>query len=154
MADRLIAPADPEAPVERPLDTKTMEVLALAVFRTIFQKGVRVPLKIAGKMDMDLMVRDNNVLLNMNSVQLQMPELSIWRIIFAYQGKPVVEYGRGIKNDIKVHFPQACFFLAAMWREKRRKNKARSRGEAAVSREMLTMSVSGPAGAIPEEAPV
>jgi hypothetical protein len=129
------------APFERTLDSKTVEVLALAVFRTLFRDGVHVPLQMKGMMDMDLVVKDNNVLLNLNQVHAEVPQLSIWRITFAYRGKPVVEYGRGVKNDMKIHLPQLCFLFLAIWRERRRKSKARARGEAARDQELVTMSM-------------
>ncbi|MGD0249682.1 MAG: hypothetical protein ABSB97_02165 [Thermoplasmata archaeon] len=139
---------------DRKLDTKTVEVLALAVFRTMFREGIRVPIKMNGMMDLDLVVKDNNVLVNLNQVQAEVPELSIWRITFAYRGKPVVEYGRGIKNDVKFHFPQMCFLLLAIWREKRKKNKAKALGDAHRAENMLTMSVSGPTPVPVEETAV
>jgi hypothetical protein len=136
-------PADTTARFEKTLDTKTVEVLALAVFRTMFRDGLHVPLHHPGTMDMDLVVRDNNVLLNMNQVQTDVPELSIWRITFAYRGKPVVEYGRGIKNDMKIHIPQLLLLLVAIWREKRRKNQARALGERARKQAMLARASTG-----------
>jgi hypothetical protein len=132
------------APIVKTLDSKTIELLALAGFRSVFGEGVRVPLRREGMMDMDLVVRDSNVLLNLNSVQMHVPELVIWRFTFAYQGKPVVEYGRGVKNDMKIHFPQLLFLLVAMWRDKRKKNRATARGEVVRDREMVTMSMSDP----------
>ncbi|MGA3022296.1 MAG: hypothetical protein ABSE66_05770 [Thermoplasmata archaeon] len=137
-------PSAPAVRFEKTLDTKTVEVLALAVFRTLFRDGIHVPLKMNGTMDMDLVVKDNNVLLNMNQVHTSVPELSIWRITFAYRGKPVVEYGRGIKNDMKVHIPQLCFLMLAAWREKRKNNQARARGDRTRERELVTMSVTEP----------
>ena len=138
------SPSDPVAPTEKTLDTKTVEVLALTVFRAIFGKGVRVPLKMNGVTDMDLVVRDDNVILNLNKVQLRVPELLIWRFIFAYQGKPVLEYGRGIKNDMKIHLPQVFFLLLAVWRERRKKYKAKATADAARDREMVIMSTTDP----------
>jgi hypothetical protein len=132
------------APLQRALDTKTVEVLALAGFRTLFGHGIRVPFKKDGLMDMELVVQDSNVLLNMNKVQMAVPELSIWRVTFAYQGKAVVEYGRGIKNDMKVHFPQLIALLFAIWRERRKRAKAMARADAARSRELLTPSLPSP----------
>jgi len=137
-------PSAPAVRFVKTLDTKTVEVLALAVFRTLFRDGIHVPLKMNGTMDMDLVVKDNNVLLNMNQVHTSVPELSIWRITFAYRGKPVVEYGRGIKNDMKVHIPQLCFLMLAAWREKRKNNQARARGDRTRERELVTMSVTEP----------
>jgi hypothetical protein len=139
-----VVPGATRTPYQKTLDTKTVEVLALAVFRGLFREGLHIPLKRPGMMDMDLVVKDNNVLLNVNQVQTDVPELAIWRITFAYRGKPVIEYGRGIKNDMRIHYPQLCFLLVAIWREKRRKNRARAGGDQARDREMITMSLSGP----------
>jgi len=138
------------APTERRLDSKTVEVLALAVFHTLFKDGIHIPLKVEGKMDMDLVVKDNNVLLNLNRVGMHVPELSIWRVTFAYKGKPVLEYGRGIKGDTKIHLPQLCFLLLAIWQEKRRMNRAKARGEDARERELVALSASVPSGATTE----
>jgi len=149
-----IARPVPIAPVERTLDSKTVEVLALAVFRTLFKDGIHVPLQMKGLMDMDLVVKDNNVLLNMNHVQAEVPQLSIWRVTFAYRGKPVVEYGRGIKNDMKIYYPQLFFLFLAIWQERRRKSKARARGEAARDRELVTMSMTAPSPGTAEETTV
>jgi hypothetical protein len=140
--------------IERKLDVKTVEVLGLAVFRTLFRDGVRIPLKMDGMMDMDLVVKDNNILLNMNRVSAAVPELSIWRITFAYHGKPVLEYGRGIKNDLKVHWPQACFLVLAIWKQKRQRSRAEARGAKANDRNLVTMSVDGPAPGTTGEVPI
>ncbi|MFZ0891304.1 MAG: hypothetical protein WB778_00390 [Thermoplasmata archaeon] len=126
------------------LDMKMVEGLILTVFQAMFRDGVRIPLKMNGMVDLDLTVKDNNVRVNMNQFRSTMPELTIWRIIFAYRGKPVVEYGRGIKNDMKIHFPQLFFLMIAIWRERRKNNRARARGEVAREREMVTMSVTDP----------
>jgi hypothetical protein len=137
-------PSETTVRSEKTLDTKTVEVLALAVFRTLFRDGIHVPLKVIGAMDMDLVVKDNNVLLNMNQVHATVPELSIWRITFAYRGKPVIEYGRGIKNDMKVHLPQLFFLMLAAWREKRKNDRARARGDTVRDRELVTLSTTEP----------
>jgi hypothetical protein len=132
------------APPDKTLDTKTVEVLALALFRTVFRNGLRLPLRVKDLMDMDLVIRDNNVLLNMNKVHMEVPELLIWRLTFAYQGKPVVEYGRGIKNGMKFHYPQLVFLLLAIWRDKRRKVRAKAEGAAARTRELVSIAVTDP----------
>lgn len=146
--------SDPVAPAERTLDTKTIEVLALAAFRAIFRQGVHVPLKAEGLMDMDLVVRDSNVLLNLNQVQMNVPELVLWRMTFSYRGKPVVEYGRGIKNGTKVHLPQLAFLLLAIWRNRRKTMRAKERDEMARDREMAAVSVQDQTEGTTGEAPV
>jgi hypothetical protein len=147
-------PTDAPAPPEKTLDTKTIEVMSLAVFRTIFGEGVHVPLQKQGMMDMDLVIRDSNVLLNMNQVMMHVPELVLWRFTFAFRGKPVVEYGRGIKNDVKFHFPQLFFLMVTIWQNKRRMARERAQADAAKARDMLTMSLTDPRTGKIEEIPV
>jgi hypothetical protein len=132
---------DSHLSVETKLDSKTVELLAFTIFRSIFRQGIRVPLKLDGVVDLDLMVRDNNVLLNMNEVIMGAPELSIWRLTFAYQGKPVVEYGRGIKNGMKVHYLALSALLVTIWRERRKRNRAMARGTAARDLELSAMAL-------------
>jgi hypothetical protein len=150
MMEPVAALPAPVAPTVKTLDSKTVEVLALTVFRTLFRDGVHVPLQMKGLMDMDLVVKDNNVLLNMNKVQAAVPQLSIWRVTFAYRGKPVVEYGRGIKNDMKIFFPQLFFLFLAVWQERRKNSRASARGEAALDRELVALSMTDP-GPLPAE---
>jgi hypothetical protein len=47
-----------------------------------------------------------------------------------------------------------CFLLLAIWREKRKKNKAKALGDAHRAENMLTMSVSGPTPVPVEETAV
>ena len=126
MAEPEPGPSEAGGPSNKTFDTKTLEILALSVFRSIFGRGVRVPVKVPGMVDMDLVVQDNNVIVNLNRIEMHAPELLIWRLIFAYQGKPVVEYGRGIKNDMRVHFPQLFLLFLSIWRDKRMKTKAKA----------------------------
>ena len=144
MTELEILVPDPLPPAGKPLDTKTVEVLALTVFRAIFREGIRVPLTVAGTAEMDLVVRDANVLVNLKKVQVQAPELQIWRLTLAYQGKPVVEYGRGIKNDMRIHLPRLCFLLLALWRERGKKIRFKARANAARDREMMGNPGAGP----------
>jgi hypothetical protein len=140
MAEISPEPTSAEAPIAKKLDVKTAEVLAMAVFRTLFRDGIHLPIQVEGAVDMDLVIKDNNILLNLNQVQLNPPELLIWRLTFAYQGKPVIDYGRGIKDDMKIHFPQLCFLMFALWRERRKKYRARALGEKARARALLRMA--------------
>jgi hypothetical protein len=142
------------SPGGRALDSRAVEVLASTVFRAVFKNGVRVPLQMDGMVDMDVVVKDNNVILNLNAVQAEVPPLAIWRVTFAYRGRPVADYGRGVKNDLKIHYPQLCVLFLAVWRERRRKNKARAQGDAARDRELVTMSAVAPSPRTAGEPPV
>jgi hypothetical protein len=135
-------PPDLGPSVKKTLDSTTVEILALTVFRAIFGQGVHVPLRVKGVVDVDLVVRDSNVLVNLNEIELTRPQLTIWRVIFAYHGKPVFEYGRGIKRDFKIHFPQLVVLLVTMWKNSRSRRKAIARGELVTDRELITLSES------------
>jgi hypothetical protein len=121
------------SPVGKEIDAKTMEILAYTAFRAFFGKEIRLPIKLSGVMDLDVVVRDTNVTVNLHSVQMQSPELTIWRFILAYQDKPIMEYGRGIKNDMKIHIFQTLFLFLELWRARRKKYRARARAAAAMA---------------------
>ena len=108
-------------PLERLIDIPSMELAAYAMFRSIIGHGIHIPIKREGVVDMDLIVKDRDVVLNTNQLQLELPSLAIWRIIFAYKGEAVVEYGRGVKNNIKIHRWRLFKLLLQMWWRGRQK---------------------------------
>ena len=112
-------------PIERVIDITTIEVIAFALFRAFFGHGVRVPIKREGLVDMELLIRDKEILLNTNSFQLEMPELAVWRIVLAYKGRPLVEFGHGVKNRLKIHRFRVLMLLFSMWWQARRKKPDR-----------------------------
>jgi hypothetical protein len=137
-------PADLVIPIEKSLDSRAIEVLALTAFRALFGQGIHIPLKVQDMVDMDVVVKDGDILLNLNNFKLEGPELTVWRIVFAFHGKPVLEYGRGIKNDLKIHYPQLCVLMFATWRESLNKRKLRARLKAGRSQELLNLSKANP----------
>ena len=110
--------------LSRILDLSTVEMITYAIFRAIFGKSIQIPLKREGVIDMDIAVKDNDIILNTNNVSFVPPELQIWRIIFTYKNKPIIEYGRGIKRSMKIHYGSALIFLLAMWSGGRKTRKA------------------------------
>ena len=108
-------------PLERLIDIPSMELAAYAMFRSIIGRGIHIPIKREGVVDMDIVVKDRDVVLNTNQLQLELPSLAIWRIIFAYKGEAVVEYGRGVKNNIKIHRWRLFKLLLQMWWRGRQK---------------------------------
>ena len=113
--------------ISRILDISTAEVITYAFFRAMFGKGIHVPLKREGVIDMDIEVKDNDIILNTNNVSFVPPELQIWRIIFTYKNKPIIEYGRGVKRSMKIHYGSALIFLLAMWSGGRKTRKAQEK---------------------------
>jgi len=83
--------------IERVVDLSTLEVASYAIFRAI---------------------------LNTNRLSFEVPELSIWKLVFAYQGKPVLEFGRGVKNRVKVYRWRLAMLLFRMWWHGRRAAEA------------------------------
>jgi len=110
--------------LSRILDLSTVEMITYAIFRAIFGKSIQIPLKREGVIDMDIAVKDNDIILNTNNVSFVPPQLQIWRIIFTYKNKPIIEYGRGIKHGMKIHYGSALIFLLAMWSGGRKTRKA------------------------------
>ena len=113
--------------ISRILDISTVEVITYAFFRAMFGKGIRIPLKREGVIDMDIAVENNDVILNTNDVSFVPPQLNIWRLIFTYKNKPIIEFGRGIKRGMKIHYGSALIFLLAMWSGGRKTRKAQEK---------------------------
>jgi hypothetical protein len=119
--------------ISRILDISTVEVITYAIFRAIFGKRIHIPLKREGSMDMDIAVENNDIIVNTNDVSFLPPELQIWRIIFTYKNKPIIEYGRGIKRSMKIHYGSALIFLLAMWSGGRKTRKAQEKKAAQIA---------------------
>jgi hypothetical protein len=113
--------------ISRVLDISTVEVITYAFFRAMFGKGIRVPLKREGIIDMDITVDNNDIIFNTNDVSFLPPQLNIWRLIFTYKNKPIIEYGRGIKRGMKIHYGRAFLFILAMWSGGRKTRKAQQK---------------------------
>lgn len=113
--------------ISRILDISTVEVISYAFFRAMFGKGIHIPLKKEGVIDMDITVDNNDVILNTNDVSFVPPQLNIWRLIFTYKNKPIIEFGRGIKRGMKIHYGSAFIFLLAMWSGGRKTRKAQEK---------------------------
>jgi hypothetical protein len=122
-------PGEGAAPInlERSLDLGTVEIISYALFRAIFGKGVRVPIKREGMIDMDVIVRGKDIILNTNQLFFVVPELAVWRIIYSHKGAPVMEMGRGVKKGMKLHRLQAIRLALEIWKDSRKNQKERSR---------------------------
>jgi hypothetical protein len=121
-------------------DLSTVETLAYVLSRSLFRRGVQIPLKVKDVVDMDIAVKDTDLILNTNDVSFELPPLQIWRIIFSYKGKPVFEYGRGVPNMFKIHYRHAFPFLWAMWLGGRKRRKAKKDATAKACMEVAQKS--------------
>ena len=119
--------SEQKLPISRILDISTVEIITYAFFRAIFGKNIHIPLKRKGVMDMDIAVENDNVIVNTNDVSFAPPDLKIWRFIFTYKNKPIIELGRGIKRGMKIHYGNALIFLLAMWSGGRKTRKAQEK---------------------------
>jgi len=119
--------SEQKLPISRILDISTVEIITYAFFRAMFGKGIHIPLKRKGVMDMDIAVENNNVIVNTNDISFAPPDLKIWRFIFTYKNKPIMELGRGIKRGMKIHYGNALIFLLAMWSGGRKTRKAQEK---------------------------
>lgn len=112
--------------IDRPIDLTTAEVITYALFRMMFGRGLHIPVKREGLVDLDITVRGNDVNVNTNQLLYAVPELTVWRVIYSHQGKPVFEFGRGLKNGSRIHYLNAAVLLMTLWRQSREINKAKA----------------------------
>ena len=116
--------------LERVIDINTIELLTFAVVRALFGRGVRVPIKREGIIDMEIVIKDKDIIFNTNEIMFEFPDMAIWRIVFAYKGKPIVEFGRGVKGRVRIHRMRLMAVLLRMWLHNleviRRRKKAES----------------------------
>ncbi len=128
------APEEPLAKsmIDRPINIHTLEVLSYAVVRALFSQGISLPIKREGIIDMELNVKGKDVILDTKELfPITVPELVIWRVIYAYKGKPVVELGRGVKKGLKIHAFRALVMLVDIWRGNRKQRIMKKRLERA-----------------------
>ena len=74
-------------------------------------------------MDLDVIIKGKELMLDVNQLFLDGPKLSVWRVTVAYRGEPLLRFGRGVKGDIKIHPIRMARFLTYIWLEKRRLGK-------------------------------
>ncbi len=135
-----ISETHPEGPVDkstiaRPIDLHTIEVISYAAVRALFSQGITIPIKREGIIDMELRVRGNDIIIDTNELfPITIPDLVVWRVIYAYKGKPVAELGRGVKKGLKIHSYRGLVMLLEMWRGNRRQRIMKKKMERAKER--------------------
>jgi len=125
---------EPPQPLDiaRNIDLGTVEIITYALFRAIFGRGVRMPIKREGMMDMDVTVRGKDVILNTNQLFFVVPDLAVWRVIYSHKGAPVMEFGRGVEKGLKVHRMQAIRLFLEVWRDSKKNQKEKAKLRAAL----------------------
>jgi hypothetical protein len=118
--------------VNRSIDLHAIEMISYAIVRALFSQGITLPIKREGIIDMELTVRGKDIILdNKEMFPISIPDLVVWRVIYAYKGKPVLELGRGVKKGLKVHAFRALVMLVDMWRGNRKQRRMVKRKERA-----------------------
>jgi len=110
----------PPGRIERPIDLSTLEIITYALFRVVFGGGVRIPIKREGMVDVDITVKGKEVTVNTNQMYFAPPELTVWHIVYMHKGKPVIEFGRGVKKGMKIHRLRALLLVFELWMGSRR----------------------------------
>jgi hypothetical protein len=111
-------------------------MISYAIVRALFSQGISLPIKREGIVDMELTVRGKDIILDTKEMfPINVPDLVVWRIIYAYQGKPVLEIGRGVKKGLKIHQFRGLVMLVDMWQGNRKHRKMLKRIERAKSKE-------------------
>jgi hypothetical protein len=110
-------------PIDRVIDINTLEVAAFALLRVLIGEGLRIPIHRKGIIDADVLIRDKEIIFDVNSLQFKEHKLKVWKVVFAYQGKPIVEAGHGVKNGLKIYRFRAFKLMLAMWAQSRKRQK-------------------------------
>ncbi len=118
--------------INRPIDLNTLEIISYALFRVIFGKGVRIPIKRENLIDMDIVIRDKEILVNTNQLYFAIPELAVWRIVYTHRGKAVLEFGRGVRKGMKIHWFRALLLALESWKGGRKGMQLRSASQVAI----------------------
>ena len=113
----------PAARLKKPLDLSMVEEVAYLAIKRVFGEGVRIPIRREGLADLDVTIKDKEIVIDVNRLIADVPMLSVWRVTFAYQGEPLVLYGRGVKGDLKVNRLRMARFLTRAWLEKRKRQR-------------------------------
>jgi len=101
--------------IGRQIDINALEVITYAAFRGLFGYGVRVPIKKDGVIDMELVVKGKDFIVNTRQLYFEIPELAVWRIVYCHKGKPILEMGRGVKKGLKIHRFNAIRLGVEVW---------------------------------------
>jgi hypothetical protein len=131
LSDYTPSPQEDRPPGERvsggiKIDVGTVEVLAYAFFRAVFGSGLKVPIQREGMVNMDVTFVGRDVVINTKELYFDIPDLVVWKIIYEHKDKPVAEFGRGVKNGMKLHYLQVFKLLMEMWTGSRKRKKEKA----------------------------
>jgi hypothetical protein len=115
------------------LDINTLEVVTYAMFRALFGYGLHIPIKKEGVVDLDIVIKGRDFIVNTNQLYFEVPELAVWRIVYSHKGKPIVELGRGVKDGLKIHRMNAVRLGLEVWWGGRKNRIARQKAKKAAA---------------------
>ena len=118
----------PGARLHRVIDLPMIEVLAYTAMKAVFRDGVRFNVKREKLIDWEVVIKDRLVLLDAQRVEFQLPELSVWTLVFAYRGKPLVELGRGVPGGVRVFRLRLLLLYLRLWWDRTIRHWRRRRG--------------------------
>lgn len=113
----------PGTRVNRMLDLGGIEELAFLALNGVFPGGLTIPVRKEGLANFDVTVKGKEILIDVQGPLADIPTLSVWRITFAFEGEPLLIWGRGVKGDIKVYRLRVVRFMYRAWRAKRARKK-------------------------------
>jgi hypothetical protein len=118
-------PAGNGVPVaaQRDINVHTIEIISYALLRGLIGAGVRIPLKRENIVDAELSIKGREIVFDTRQLYFNVPELVVWRIIYTHKGKPILEFGRGVKNGMQVHRWNTLMLGLEVWRGGRKNRK-------------------------------
>jgi hypothetical protein len=117
----------PEPESKRTINLAMIEIIAYALSRALFGQGVSIPLKKEGIIDANVTLRNKDIIINTNQFYAGIPDLAVWKIIYTHQGKPILEFGRGIPKGLKVYRLNAVKLGFSLWMQNRAALKAKEK---------------------------
>jgi hypothetical protein len=117
----------PEPESKRTINLAMIEIIAYALSRALFGQGVSIPLKKEGIVDAQVTLRNKDIIINTNQFYASIPDLAVWRVIYTHQGKPILEFGRGIPKGLKVYRLNALKLGLSLWMQNRAAIKAKEK---------------------------
>jgi hypothetical protein len=149
----------PKPKVSKAFDVSFAEELVYLAIKKMFSGGITIPIRKEGMADLDIVIKDKDVVLDIDKFYPSQPLLHVWRVTFAYKGEPLAYYGRGVKGDLKIlPFPMARF-LIQQWYQKRTRLKLEKRqaralaGKASGVRRLLGLAAKSPSSLVIQEGP-
>ena len=121
------APADPPVARSRRPVGQTFEHIAHFLTSTFFPDGIHLPVRKDGLVDLDVILREREVVVDVHRLWPQFPVLAVWRITLAYQGRPLVTMGQGVQGHVKVRPLRVLVTLFRVWLQTLEAQKAHSR---------------------------